>query len=254
MGNLVLLAVGLDHYDYLQPLRFAVQDAQGLANHLLQAGWLRPEDLALLTEQSPPTEDGIETEPKAATFGRLLSEWLPRHVGSEDLVWLFFSGYVLNHQGQDYFLLRDSDPERLPQTAVAAQSVFEHLQALDSQHITLFLDIRRPTAPQLGQAIGSQLVRLAESAGIPALLSCQLDQRSRESRDLRNGLFTTALIAALRYHGDRTLADVEAELRQVLPPLADQCRQPPQTPLLIASTAQQGRSLFVNEIPEPTPE
>ncbi|MFP4653971.1 MAG: caspase domain-containing protein, partial [Phormidium sp.] len=229
MGNLVLLAVGLDHYDYLQPLRFAVQDAQGLANHLLQAGFLRPKDLALLTEQSPPTEDGVETHPKAATLGRLLSEWLPRHVGNEDLLWLFFSGYGLNHQGQDYFLLRDSDPQRLPQTAVAAQTVFEHLAALDSQHITLFLDIRRPTAPELGQAIGSQVVRLAESAGIPVLLSCQLDQRSRESRDLRGGLFTTALIGALRYHRDRTLADVEAELRQVLPPLADQCRQPPQT-------------------------
>ncbi len=254
MGNLVLLAVGLDHYDYLQPLRFAVQDAQGLANHLLQAGLLRAEDLALLTEQSPPTEDGVETEPKAATLGRLLSEWLPRHVGNEDLLWLFFSGYVLNHQGQDYFLLRDSDPERLPPTAIAAQTMFDYLQALDSQHINLFLDIRRPTAPQLGQPIGSQLVRLAESAEIPILLSCQLNERSRESRDLRQGLFTTALISALRYHSDRTLADLEAELQQSLPPLGDQCRQPQQTPLLIASPSQKTRSLFVNDSPEVTPE
>ncbi|TVR13265.1 MAG: hypothetical protein EA395_04375 [Phormidium sp. GEM2.Bin31] len=248
MGHLVLLAVGLDHYHYLQPLRFAVQDAQGLRDHLVGTGGLSPAHCALLTEQSPPTDDGMETEPKTAALEALLADWLPQQVGAEDVVWLFFSGYVLNHGGQDYFLLRDSDPERLPETAIAARGLVEQLQALKSRHITLFLDIRRPTAPQLGQRIGSELVQLAQTAEIPLLLSCQLDERSRESRDLRRGLFTTALIAALRYHDDRTLAEIEADLSQSLLTLAEQCRQPPQTPLLVASEAMKGRSLFVNEI------
>ncbi|WP_159783859.1 caspase family protein [Sodalinema gerasimenkoae] len=257
MGHLVLLAVGLDQYHYLQPLRFAVQDAQGLRDHLVGTGRLSPAHCALLTEQSPPTDDGMETEPKTAALEALLADWLPQQVGTEDVVWLFFSGYVLNHGSQDYFLLRDSDPERLPETAIAARGLVEKLQALKSRHITLFLDIRRPTAPQLGQRIGSELVQLAQTTEIPLLLSCQLDERARESRDLRRGLFTTALIAALRYHSDRTLAEIEADLKVALPPLADQCRQPPQTPLLIASEAQKGRSLFVNDapsVPSPSPE
>ena len=157
----------------------------------------------------------------------------------------FFSGYGLNHGGQDYFLLRDSDPERLPETAIAARWLLERLQTLKSRHINLFLDICRPTAPQLGQRIGSELVELAQTAEIPLLLSCQLDERSRESRDLRRGLFTTALMAALRYHDDRTLAEIEGELKQSLGILAEQCRQPPQTPLLVASESRKGRSLFV---------
>ncbi len=248
MGHLVLLAVGLDQYHYLQPLRFAVQDAQGLRDHLVETGRLSPAHCALLTEQSPPTDDGMETEPKTAVLAALLQDWLPHQVGTEDVVWLFFSGYVLNHSGQDYFLLRDSDPERLRETAIAARWLVEQLQALPSRHITLFLDIRRPTAPQLGQRIGSELVQLAQTAEIPLLLSCQLHERSRESRDLRRGLFTTALIAALRYHDDRTLAEIEADVSQSLPTLAEQCRQPPQSPLLVASDVQKGRSLFVNEI------
>ena len=204
MGHLVLLAVGLDHYYYLQPLRFAVQDAQGLRDYLVETGRLSPEHCALLTEQSPPIGEEMETDPKMAVFQDLVQDWLPEQVGAEDVVWLFFSGYGLNHGGQDYFLLRDSDPERLPETAIAARWLLERLQTLKSRHINLFLDICRPTAPQLGQRIGSELVELAQTAEIPLLLSCQLDERSRESRDLRRGLFTTALMAALRYHDDRT--------------------------------------------------
>lgn len=244
MSELVLLAVGLDGYQNLQPLRYAVDDAREVRDFLVETRMTTADRCALLTEQSPPTEDGIDTQPTLAACQKLVEAWLPRHVEAEDTVWVFWSGYAINNDGRDYLLLSDSDPDRLEDTALAAQTLFDRLQDLPSDRINLFLDINRPTAPQAGQPIASEIVRLAEKFNIPVLLSCRMEERSRESRYLRQGLFTTALIAALRYHQCHTLEAVCAYLRERLPQLGDQCWQPHQTPLLVASAAQKQRLLL----------
>ncbi|MBP0001423.1 MAG: caspase family protein [Cyanobacteria bacterium SID2] len=237
MSELVALAVGIDAYQHLQPLRYAAEDAGAFRDYLVENVGVPTEQCLILSDRSLdwPTIEHFKT-----TLERLCS--IPYQ--PSDVLWVLFSGYAVNHAGRDYLLLADSHPDTVTETGMAVDRLFDRLQTLSLDRIFVFLDINRPTAPHTGQNISSGIAELARKAGITVLLSCQSDQHSRETRYLRHGLFTYALLEALQDRDCQTLAQLEAYLGERLPQLGEQYWQPPQTPVFVTDDETRSMSLF----------
>src|SRR5438105_2431171 len=88
------LLVGIDRYQYadrIQPLPFAVCDAQALARHLTDPaiGRLAHESVKLLTGESASREELV----------RGLSKWLPLASRGAEIAIIYFAGHGMVRKG-----------------------------------------------------------------------------------------------------------------------------------------------------------
>ncbi|MEV6974522.1 AAA domain-containing protein [Kitasatospora sp. NPDC093806] len=83
----------------------------------------------------------IAAEPTAAQLKRVVEDFLAERTGA-DTALLYFSGHgqYSVDDGQLYFITRDSDPEDLPNTAVAAEFLHEQLQECRASAKVVLLD------------------------------------------------------------------------------------------------------------------
>jgi hypothetical protein len=227
------VAIGINHYQFLPPLNYGKADAQAIWNFWLEVANLPASGCLLLTDTSPmvgeyqtiPTKENI-------LFWLLNSQNQPR--GSQGWHWFFFSGYGISWEAVDYLMPIDADPTDIPGTAIPMLDVFTALQASGSEKIVVLLDINRSSGCQFGEPVGAQTVELASQMGILLVQSCQLNEFSHEAPALGNGLFTVALLEALRYyHTSTTLEQLEHYLRDRLPQLSQHHWRPVQTPLFV---------------------
>ncbi|MGD1901453.1 MAG: hypothetical protein ACFB9N_04360 [Geitlerinemataceae cyanobacterium] len=275
------IAIGIDRYSYMQPLRYALEDAREfhatiaalndrgesaapsqarvLGSEYAQNGYTLPmplPDLATLVVPSPeerfaakfesetvdpaclllteasPGRGGRSTYPTRENILHGLYQWSRESVPADRLLWCFFSGYGLEIDGEDRLLPIDANPERLADSAIPISSVLDALEAAPSDRAILILDINRPTGGHTDSDIGLDTYNRAKARGIPTLLSCQPHQRSRETRDLRHGLFGAALLEALRHRKCPTLDSLERYLLDRVPELCELYWQPTQLPML----------------------
>jgi Caspase domain len=247
MVNHACIAIGIDRYEFLQPLQYAQQDAQAFQEFLTTSIGLDPQNCWLLTERSP-AKDGQSTHPSRSQIERSLDELRQLALTAKDVVWFFFSGYGLNLEGKDYLLPIDGNPADPETTAIPMQELLDLLTHLATQQVRVFLDISRPTGLYAGMGIGSETIQLARTLSIPILLSCQPQQFSRETSALRHGLFTAALLEALRYKHCPTWEALNLYLCDRLPKLSEHHWRPRQDPLvLVYPPEKMGQLLFPNE-------
>lgn len=212
-----VITVGINHYQYLQPLSYARQDAEAVGQGLITQAGVSPDQVILLTETAP----GLDQQP--AWPSRLtLQIWLDRltrnSIHSGDALWFFFSGYGLCYQGQDYLMPIDGHPRDCRRTALPLELVFQSLQQSAADQVLVLLDISRPIGAELTH-VGTQTAFLAEQSGIPTILSCQPGQVSQATVALQQGLFTRSLLEALQTDREITPAYLERFLRDRLPGL-----------------------------------
>ena len=185
----------------------------------------------LLTETSPQVGDR-STYPTRETILHALYRWTRDTVTPDQTLWCFFSGYGLEVDGIDYLLPIEGNPNRLDETAIPIETVFDALAAAPTDRVVLILDINRPTSADRDSDIGLQTYTLAKTRNIPTILSCQPHQRSYETRDLRHGLFSAILLESLRHRKCPTLESLDRYLTDRVPELCDLHLQPIQNPLL----------------------
>lgn len=205
------IAIGISHYPAFPPLNSAQHDAQALRNYLVQAGFA-PERCLLLTDTSPPLR-GKSTRPTRETVHRWLTVVIEHCLQPGDSIWVFFSGYGVCQQGQDYFLPIDADPQNLPTTAISLASLYDRLNTCAAEHKLVLLDLRSQglLSPQL---VGQFTQTLASEAGIPTILADQPSQVFRAVASQSDRGFTAALLAGLRSTQGLTLADLDHDLRE----------------------------------------
>jgi hypothetical protein len=137
----------------------------------------------------------------------------------------------------DYLMPIDGNPDDIPGTGISVRSLFESLKAQGSENLLVLLDINRSLGLQSETAVGARAVELAHQMGIALVLSSQIEQFSHEAAALGNGLFTAALLEALRYHHtDTTLENLDQYLRDRLPELSQHHWRPIQNPLTVIPT------------------
>lgn len=240
MGRHFAIAIGINQYQFFQPLNYAQQDAEAFCDFWIDQANIPPQQSILLSDTSLPLA-GRSTYPTR----EVLQDWIDKISGQgqidqiniepADQLWLLFSGYGVSHEGHDYLMPVDGDPNDVERTAISMRSLFTTLKNAPTDNLLVLLDINRAASLQSGSLLGAETVKLARELEIPVLLSCQPGQFSQETSDLRHGLFTAALLEALQSGECSTLANLDDYLQRRLPQLSDQHMRPPQTPLMVVN-------------------
>jgi uncharacterized caspase-like protein len=237
MAHQWALLIGINQYAALQPLMYAQADAVSLRNFFVDEVGVPIDHCVLLTDMSAaiepyahfPTRQEIQTQ---------LQQLCQHKVAPGDLLWVFFSGYGLTHDGQDYLVPVDGDPTQLAERAIALSWVYETLKSAQTDQLLVVLDMNRSEGAIGHQNIGQQTLELAKDFGISTLLSCQPVQYSHETLAVRHGLFTQALLEGMRYHGCITISQLAAYGSDRVPELSQHHWRPVQNPVAVIPAAQ----------------
>lgn len=238
MANYWAITVGINQYRSLQPLSFAQQDAQALCEALVSEAGFLPDHCILMTDTSPEVVSR-STYPSRDNLQHWISFFKQELARPEDWVWVFFSGYGVCLDGQDYLLGIEGNPTDVPSTGVTMRSLFQQLSTLPTDRLLLLLDINRSQGTLAGENLGIETTALAKEFGVPTLLSCRPEEFSHEVMALNQGLFTTALVEGLRSHQCSTLSGLEEFMSARLPELCNHHDRPIQHPVLVVSNPEQ---------------
>lgn len=198
---------------------------------MVQEGGLVQQNCLLMTAASPPIGDR-STYPTKQNILVLLEELTAGFWQPQDHLWLFFSGYGVSYNGQDYLMPVEGNPELVEETGIEVRSLMQSLQ-LAGMNTLLLLDINRAFGTQADNPVGRETIKLAKELEIATILSCQSDEFSHESSELGHGFFTAALLEALRSGNASSLTDLDSYLGVLTPELCQHYWRPTQNPVTI---------------------
>ncbi|GCA81980.1 SUMF1/EgtB/PvdO family nonheme iron enzyme [Microcystis aeruginosa] len=202
-----VIAIGINEYDNLKPLKYAKKDAEAIKAWCEGEGGFDRSGIFLFTEDSPPIPASPPI-PTQLTHGRL-KRFLQKQfetplLKSGDNLWFFFAGHGRRYQDKDYLMLPDSDPGNVRETAVSVDYVTERLRRSGADNVVLLLDACRDEDSRGGLGIGEE-----EHQGVITFYSCTANQQSWEIDELQQGSFTHGLLEGLRRQGEANCATVE---------------------------------------------
>ena len=224
------ICIGINDYYNLQPLNYAVQDAESIRDFFLDE--VQFELVYYYSDLTPriKTPRGLmRSLPTFANLKRFFRERFQRsflNVG--DNFWFFFAGHGELHEGHDYLMPIDVDPENLEETAIRISDVTAYLRNCGADNTVLLLDACRSQGRRRGQGFGAE-----EQQGMVTIYSCSPRESSYEITDLEHGSFTYALLEGFRLQGAQNCATVERldqYLRYEVPNLNQRYKKPSQTP------------------------
>ncbi|MFB2835850.1 caspase family protein [Floridanema evergladense] len=249
MSNQWLIAIGINQYQHFQPLNYAQADAQGLWNLLVSRGSFLPDRCLLLTDTSPFIE-GLSTYPSGENLKQWLDHLCQQTIKQDDLVWLFFSGYGVKWEGQDYLMPIDGNPADVSATGISIREIYEKLKNSKAGTVLLLLDMNHHQEYQDGATVvGNQTVELAREMEIPTVLSSQPGQFSYEVGELQHGLFAAALLEGLRSGAGSTLASLKRYLSERIPELSQNHSRPLQEPTIVVNPPGKSHQVILPEQP-----
>jgi uncharacterized caspase-like protein len=186
MNHYTGIIIGINHYQYFQPLSFAQQDAQQLHEFLIEEGGFCLDLCVEMSETSPYIGDRA-TYPTKENLDWMVDRIIRHQLQSGDLLWFFFSGYGVTWDGEDYLMPIDGNPNDIPGTGISVRSLLETLKASPAKQVFVLLDANRATGTMNGRGMGQHTAELAKELEIPTVLSCQVDQFSRETAAVELG-------------------------------------------------------------------
>jgi len=247
MANYWAIAIGINQYQFFQPLSYAQADAEQIKHFLVEEAGFLADNCLLMTENSPRIRN-LSTYPSKDNFLFVLEELANHQLQPEDHLWLFFSGYGVTYNGQDYLMPLEGHPERPTETGIEVRSLYQMLQFTPAGHTLVFLDINRASGMQADSALGQETIELAQELQIPTILSCQPSEFSRESTELCHGFFTAALLEAWRSGQGNTLEELENYLSDRLPELCQQRWRPIQNPATIIEPPEIKQNIILPKV------
>lgn len=227
------ICIGInDYYNRLAKLQYAVCDANAVKEFFLSE--VNFERVFYFAVDAPPieTENGLmRSEPTYANLinflGQLQNLFQRRALSVGDNFWFFFAGHGQLHNGHDYLMPIDVDPDNLEKTALKLSDITAILRNSGADNTMLLLDACRRTE-QRGAEFGSEA-----QPGIVTLYSCSPSQSAYEIEELEHGAFTYALLKGFRQQGTNSCATVQRidqYLRDEVPKLNKLYDKPVQTP------------------------
>ncbi|BAZ10475.1 peptidase C14 caspase catalytic subunit p20 [Calothrix sp. NIES-4071] len=237
MANNWAIAIGINQYQFLQPLACAEADAKAVRAFLIEDGAFKQQQCLLMSDTSPPIGDR-PTTPTKENILLLLEDLIAACWRPQDRVWFFFSGYGVNHNGRDYLMPIDGTPERIEETGIEVAALMQSLQ-VSGVNLLMLLDINRAFGTLNEIYVGQEIIDLAQELQLPLILSCQPEQFSYESNELGHGFFSAALLEALRSGNGNTLGELEAYLSIRTPELCQHFWRPTQNPVTVITSSKQ---------------
>ncbi|NEQ19287.1 MAG: peptidase C14, partial [Microcoleus sp. SIO2G3] len=119
MANHACVAIGINRYQFLQPLSYGQADAQALRHFLVRQASLPSNQCLVLTDTSPLV-DNQSTYPSRENILNWLRANHQNSRQSENWRWFFFSGYGVNWQNADYLMPIDGNPDDIPVPGISS--------------------------------------------------------------------------------------------------------------------------------------
>jgi len=229
------LIVGISKFnDEKINLKFAAKDATDFADFLIKHENFAPDHVLLLTDDKATRKNILES---------LGSKWLPRLAMPSDLVVLYFSTHGspsdIDEGGVNYLIAHDTELDNLYATGIPMQDLVHMIKGrVHSDRIVIFLDACHSGATT---ADGKGIVRVSnvdadavvQGTGQLVISSSAPNERSWESKNDSNGVFTKHLINALSKNGAATtLGSAFGELKQEVQAEVLRDRAQLQTPVM----------------------
>lgn len=248
MKDLACIAIGINQYEFLQPLSYAQQDAEALYTLLIKEAGFPPEKCWLSNDNSPPKR-GQATYPTRENILNLIEKLGQKPMQDEDGLWFFFSGYGFSYKGEDYLMPIDGLMSEVEATGISVRMLMEKLKKASTNLVLLLLDICPEPNLIIDDRVGINTLDLAREKEINLVLSCSPSQMARESSALRHGFFTAALLEGLRSGDCTTLKGLENFLTYRLRELCDRHLRPRQNPLIVVNPPEK-MELVIMAIPQ----
>ncbi len=236
MGRNWAIAIGINYYYNLQPLKYAQRDAKAMETWFEQSA--KFDKVFLFTEDSPSilASPPISTKP---TYGRLRRFFRVNFenplLSAGDNLWFFFAGHGRRDADRDYLMLSDSDPGDVENSALSVSWVTERLRRWGADNVVMFLDACRDTGARDGIGIGTE-----KQPGVITFYACSPNQQSYEIEQLSHGSFTHSLLESLQIQGEGNCATVERlyhRLRYQVSELNRKYQKPLQSPYAVIEPA-----------------
>jgi formylglycine-generating enzyme required for sulfatase activity len=224
------ICIGINDYYNVPPLRYAVRDAMSVRDFFLTE--VEFEEVFYFADDSPPiaTPDGpIRSLPTYANLTYFFRKRFQKQfLNVGDNFWFFFAGHGELHEGHDYLMPMDVDPENLERTALKISDITASLRNSGADNTVLLLDACRSEGKRSAMGFGGEA-----QPGIVTVYSCSPRQASYEIEELKHGAFTHALLEGLRLQGANSCATVQRidqYLFHQVPSLNQRYKKPVQTP------------------------
>ena len=247
MKRYICIAIGINQYQYLQPLNYAQKDAEAIYEYLVDVAGF-PRDQSLLITDKSPQMSKMSTYPNRENIVDWVESFCKEQLGPEDVLWFFFSGHGFAKDGRDYLLPIDGNPTQLETTGIPIAKLFDYFKAAATDKILVLLDINRAQGAHAGESVGTQTAEIARKLKIPTILSCQPEQLSRETSALRQGFFTSVLLEGLKAGQFSTLDRLIHGLEKRLPEVTEQHLRPRQNPVFAVYPASKLQQVLLPEI------
>lgn len=226
------LVIGIEKYSRVPDARFAEHDADAMKNHLIALGY--PERNIILLKGGHATRGAVQG---------YVEEWLPRNVGPESEVFVFFSGHGSPDpkNGDAYLVPWDGDPMFLKSTAYPLKSLYASLGKLKARRVLIALDScfsgagGRSVLADGARPLVSRVDTTAAPARVTILSAASGDEITGTIDSQGHGAFTYYLLKSLN-DGKHTARAAYAELK---PRVEDEAHRQnrEQTPLLLGGDA-----------------
>lgn len=234
------LVVGIEKYENLPPAEFAERDAQAVRRHLLALGY--PERNVIFLTGSKAGRSGIE---------KYVESWLPRNVGPDDRVFVYFSGHGAPdaETEQAYLAPWDADVKFLSNTGYPVKRLYEKLNALKAKEVLVALDACFSGAggrSVLAKGTRPLVTRVDTGVGegkVAVLSASAADEITGTDESQGHGIFTYHLLSGLNAaQGDASFQGLYSYLK---PKVQDAARRDnrDQTPQLMPEGLQAGTPL-----------
>ncbi|KPK23768.1 MAG: hypothetical protein AMK69_17520, partial [Nitrospira bacterium SG8_3] len=208
--NIWAVVVGINDYSYIHHLRYAVNDAKTVRDHLVNYTHIPTENMTLLLN-----EEATLTKLRSA-----LGTHLKNKAGKDDLVIVFFAGHgatekdAMSPDGdglEKYLLPYDADPKDLYATALPMWEISRIFNRIRSERLVFIVDSCYSGAGG-GRTIGIEgvraniseayLDRLTSGKGRVIISASGANEVSVENEKLEHGVFTYYLIEGLKGRAD----------------------------------------------------
>ena len=247
------IAIGINEYDNLKPLKYAIRDAEAVRDFFRDE--IKFEQIYHFAEGAPPipstTGSPLRSQPTYGALSRFLRVRfeLKDFLNPEDNFWFFFAGHGKRYKGVDYLLPSDADPGNVEKTALSIREIGDRLRRSGAGNVILLIDACRDEDDRGGQGVGTE-----RQQGVVSIFSCSPEQVAYEIDDLRQGAFTHALLEGLRIQGEGNCATVERldeYLRHQVPVVNQRHGKPLQNPYIGAEPINKRHLILLPRQAEP---
>lgn len=239
------IVVGINQYEFLQPLKYAKRDAELMAQFLsTDAGFER---VFLFTDDSLEISSK-STRPFRANLLRLFREIFEvPFMDDGDNFWFFFAGHGMRFADRDYLMPIDGDPHDIENTGIPINYLTERLRRCGADNVVMLLDACRNVGSRGGEGIGNQTAEEARQTGVISIFACSPNQFSHEVEALQQGAFTYALLKGLGIRGRcATVERLNQYLEYRVPEILRDCElNARQTPYTIAEPIERSHLILM---------